>query len=238
MKVRYATINEKGIRYCNEDSFNIVDMQDNNRWMGIVSDGMGGHSFGDIASKIVVDEMSSHWNAHVKNDDEKDWIVNACQETYKKIEQKSDQFRHCEMGATMVMACLEGNKITIAHLGDSRCYYVRKKPMNDETGKEVMGVEEVYRTKDHLKPGGELIAKCFFSYHPEIVEPEIVEFEVKPGDRFLLCTDGLYMSTYPHVLCERMMDDKTPDAIIDTYAFLCEKFSKDNYTGVLVMIDE
>ena len=84
MKVKYATLNEKGIRYTNEDSFNIVDMQDINRWMGIVSDGMGGHSFGDIASKIVVDEMSSHWNNHVKNEDRKDWIVNACMETYKK----------------------------------------------------------------------------------------------------------------------------------------------------------
>ena len=35
-----------------------------------------------------------------------------------------------------------------------------------------------------------------------------------------------------------MMDDKTPEGIIDTYAFLYEKFSKDNYTGVVVMIDE
>lgn len=127
MKIKYATICEKGIRYNNEDSFNIVDIPDNNSWMGIVSDGMGGHSFGDIASKIVVDEMSSHWNDHVKSGNGKDWIVEACIATYKKIEKRSDQFRHCEMGATMVMACLEGNKITIAHLGDSRCYYVRKK---------------------------------------------------------------------------------------------------------------
>lgn len=81
MKIQYATINEKGIRCSNEDSFNIVDMQDKNRWMGIVSDGMGGLSFGDIASKIVVDEMSSHWNEHVKNEDGKDWIVNACKES-------------------------------------------------------------------------------------------------------------------------------------------------------------
>lgn len=238
MKVRYATISEKGIRYSNEDSFNIVDMQSNDHWMGIVSDGMGGHSFGDVASRIVVDEMSSHWNDHVTNNKKKEWIIDACKETYKKIEQKSNQFNHCEMGATMVMACIEHNKITIVHLGDSRCYYVRKKPSTNEKGEEIMVAEEVYRTKDHLKPGGELIAKCFFSYHPEIVEPEIAEFEVKPGDRFLLCSDGLYMSTYPYVICDRMIDDKTPESIIDTYAFLCEKFSKDNYTGILVMIDE
>ena len=69
MKIIYATISEKGIRYNNDDSFNIVDMQANNRWMG-GGDGMGGHSFGDSASKIVVDDMSSHWKKHVKNENE------------------------------------------------------------------------------------------------------------------------------------------------------------------------
>lgn len=239
MNIKYAAISEIGKRYNNEDAFKIVDMQEKGRWFGIVSDGMGGHSFGDFASKIVVDEMSSYWVDHAGRESARDLIINACKKVCEAIDKKSDQYRHCEMGATMVMVCVEGNKVTVAHIGDSRCYYVRKKDKSVADVDTTDSVEELYRTKDHLKPGGELIAKCFFSYHPEIAEPEIVEFEVKPGDRFVLCTDGLYYSMYPHILCERMMDEnKTLEQILDTYAFLCEKYSTDNYTGVLVAIEE
>ena len=45
MKIKYATISKTGRRHNNEDAFNVIDMSDNNRFMGIVCDGMGGHSF-------------------------------------------------------------------------------------------------------------------------------------------------------------------------------------------------
>lgn len=73
MRIIYAFISEKGIRYSNEDAFNIVDMQDNNRWMGIVSDGMGGHTKGGVGSKVVVDAISRYWerNNQIPDSEEK-----------------------------------------------------------------------------------------------------------------------------------------------------------------------
>ena len=53
MKIKYATISKTGRRHNNEDAFNVIDMSDNNRFMGIVCDGMGGHSFGETASETV-----------------------------------------------------------------------------------------------------------------------------------------------------------------------------------------
>ena len=76
-----------------------------------------------------------------------------------------------------------------------------------------------------------------FTCKPEAAAPDIVQFEVKPGDRILLCSDGLYKSMPPEILKERLMDDKTPEEILDVYDFLCEKNGDDNYTGILVEIE-
>ena len=53
MEIRYATISKTGRRHNNEDAFKVIDMPESNRFMGIVCDGMGGHSFGETASETV-----------------------------------------------------------------------------------------------------------------------------------------------------------------------------------------
>ena len=53
MKIKYATISEKGRRYNNEDAFRVIEHPEKNRWLGIVCDGMGGHSMGEVASETI-----------------------------------------------------------------------------------------------------------------------------------------------------------------------------------------
>ena len=60
------------------------------------------------------------------------------------------------------------------------------------------------------------------------------QFELKRGDRFFLCTDGVCQYVDPSILTERLMDDKTPEDIVDVIKSLCERSSQDNYTGILV----
>ena len=53
MEIRYATISKTGRRSNNEDCFNVLEMPEHNCFMGIVCDGMGGHSFGETACETV-----------------------------------------------------------------------------------------------------------------------------------------------------------------------------------------
>ena len=62
-------------------------------------------------------------------------------------------------------------------------------------------------------------------------------FEIKSRDRILLCSDGLYKSMPPEILKARMMDDKTPEEILDVFDFLCEKNGDDNYTAILAIVE-
>lgn len=61
MKIRYATISKTGRKHNNEDAYKVIDMPQNNRFMGIVCDGMGGHSFGETASETVCNTISDFW---------------------------------------------------------------------------------------------------------------------------------------------------------------------------------
>lgn len=139
------------------------------------------------------------------------------------LDAKADVLRKVEMGTTLVLAAIDGNKLTIAHAGDSRAYLLQNG-------------EVAYQTKDHVEHSvwGDFINRCFFSYQREKAEVEIHHFELNPGDRILLCTDGVCQFIAPDILTRRSRDDKSPEDVIDVILFLCEKFSKDNYTAILV----
>ena len=193
----------------------------------IVCDGMGGHALGDVASSTVGLSISEYWEKNPKCKDSVKKVIDACRQASLAIDKKADSFRQAEMGTTLVLASIEDNKVTIAHCGDSRCYLIRP------------DVGVVYQAKDHIddSSGWGAIDKCFFSYHPEAADVEVHEFELLPGDRLFLCTDGTYKAIAPEILKERLMDKKELCDVIDVVKFMCEKYSDDNYSGVLVEVE-
>ena len=64
MKIRYTTISKTGRRRNNEDAFKVISPPESNRFLGIVCDGMGGHSFGETASETVCNTISDFWKKH------------------------------------------------------------------------------------------------------------------------------------------------------------------------------
>lgn len=228
MKIHYATISETGKRQNNEDAFRIVNSGDDNRWLAVVCDGMGGHAMGEVASETVSDAIVDFWKKHTDEPDSETKVEKVCAHAMRTLDKKADSLTHCQMGTTMVMTNIEGDTVTIAHAGDSRCYLQRP----DE------GL--LYQTKDHVRLdyGWEVIDRCLFSYHHEADIPDIVQFKLKAGDRILLCSDGLYKSMSPDILLARMMDEKPLADILDVYDFMCEKQGDDNYTAVLIEVKE
>lgn len=228
MEIRYATISKTGRRHNNEDAYKVIDMPQNNLFMGIVCDGMGGHSFGEVASEAVSDAISKYWQDNTDTPDSDQKVVMACRKACNAINQKSYDLSHAEMGSTMVMVSIEGDKATIAHVGDSRCYLQRQ------------GEGLLYQTEDHVRIdfGWEVVSRCFFSYRPEVAVPDIRQFTIQKGDRILLCSDGLYKSIAPDILQARMLDDMPLEDILDVFDFLCQKQGDDNYTAILIEIEK
>ncbi len=222
----YAFISECGRRYENEDSFGIWEDKSAGRWLGIVCDGLGGHYFGKQTSQLVTDVIMEYWKNHAEEPDTPEKVVKACKAASRKLDMESKSNNYKETGTTMVMASIHNGKLTVAHIGDSRCYVNRP----DE------GV--VYETKDHVDYsfGWEKVERCFFSFKPEVAVPDVVQLDIRPGDRILLCSDGLYKSMPPEILKARMMDNQPPHQLLDVFAFLCEKNGDDNYTALLNLV--
>ena len=227
IKIQYASISETGKRQKNEDAFRIVGMADGNRWRAVVCDGMGGHDKGEVASETVADAIVDYWRNEVDETDSKLKVERACLKARVALDDCTFAMGHVKMGTTMVMASIEGDTVTIAHLGDSRCYLVRP------------DVGLLYQTKDHIRMdyGWEIIDRCFFSYRPEVCVPDVVQFKLKEGDRIMLCSDGLYKCMSNKFFLANMMDEKSLDEILDAYRIRCERQGDDNYTAVLIAVE-
>lgn len=226
--MKYATISKTGRRRNNEDILKIIDMPESNRFMGIVCDGMGGHGYGEVASETVCNTISDFWKKHTSTPDCDSKIKLACKKASSAIDKKANDLNHSEMGTTMVMASIENDVATIAHIGDSRCYVQRP------------GEGLLYQTQDHVKLdfGWEVIAKCFFTYRSDVAVPDIQQIKLLSDDRILLCSDGLYKCVdVIDNLQSLMMQDKPLEEIIHEFDHICQKYGDDNYTAILMEVE-
>ena len=223
-KVRYASFSECGNRRNNEDYCQVVANPDDGHYLFVCCDGMGGHSMGEVASQVVATAICEYWEQASFANGIEPVLQTAFRLASEALDAKAGVLHKVEMGTTMVLAAIYSDKIVIAHCGDSRCYFLRP------------NVGVVYQTKDHICHSvfGDFIDKSFFSYHASKAEVEVQKFEMHQGDRLFLCTDGVSSYCDPDILRERLMDDKSPEEVADVIQFLCEKFSKDNYTGIIV----
>ena len=222
--MRYTTFTERGCRSDNEDYCQVVIDNDAGRHLFVVCDGMGGHAMGEVASRVVGTAICEYWEQASFGEGVEQVLANAFQKASEALDAKADIFNHVEMGTTMVLAAICGSQLTIAHAGDSRCYLLRPPK----------GV--VHRTEDHMNQSvwGNYIDRSFFSYQRDKAKVEMRQLDLQDGDRVFLCTDGVYQCIDPDILVQRCIDDKSPEKVADVIKFLCEKFSNDNYSGILV----
>ncbi len=225
-QIRYTSFSECGVRRDNEDYCKVVANPDKERYLFVVCDGMGGHAMGEVASQVICTTICDYWNSVPIDSDTETILKEAFHRASEALDAKADVLNHVEMGTTMVLAAIVGNQLTIAHCGDSRCYFLRP------------NVGVVYQTKDHVNHSvwGDFIDCSFFSYQRDKADVEIRHFELQQGDRIFLCTDGVSSYVNPDILRDRLMDNKEPEEIVDIVKYLCEKSdTPDNYSGILVL---
>ena len=224
MKISYISFSGKGGRMNNEDCRSALNIDDE-RKMFIVCDGMGGHAFGEVASKTVCESISAYWEAHSQERDGDTKVYQAAKEAQKSLDERSGIY---QMGTTMVMMSIEGQTATIAHAGDSRCYVIDLKG------------NVKYRTIDHIETGTPWIPyinRAFFTRHPEQSVPEIKQIELEPCDRILLCTDGLYNAIEDETLLHTLQCAKDVEQVAKKYDTICQDMADDNYTAIIVEVE-
>ena len=222
--MKYIQFSEKGPRMNNEDSLNIVEIADK-RTLFVVCDGMGGHSCGEVASQTVCESFSAYWEQHPSQEDSESKVLDAAKDASRILDEKSGYY---QMGTTLVMCSIEGNRATIAHAGDSRCFVI-----------DIKGNVK-YRTIDHIESSSislPYINKAFFTRHPDDAVPDVKIVELQPLDRILLCTDGLYNAIDDETLLHTLQCAKDVEQVAEKYRAICEEKAGDNYTAIIIEME-
>src|SRR5690606_36632113 len=193
----------------NEDRMFVAE----DRMLYIVADGMGGQAAGEQASQMAVDVVTEqlaslpidlHDPAKIRK-----LLSQAVVAANDAILAQGDADPSVQnMGTTIVMAVLRGNRMYIAHVGDSRCYHMRNRNIEDVTTDHNLA-QALYQAKTISKE--ELQTHRFrhvlwkYLGSKEAGEgPDIKEVDVKPGDRLLLATDGVTGAVSDELLLDEM----------------------------------
>jgi len=182
------------IRSRNEDSLWI----DAGRGWLLLADGMGGHSSGDLASALAVNYVLDSLLATAEKHEAPDYIealAGSVVDANTAIRNAGKQSNaHNSMGATFIGALLKPGEVSYAYVGDSRLYLLRD-GMLTQLSRDHTLVQEFVNA-------GHLTTEMA-QYHPyrglltrglgvhDEVEPDTGIYALHPGDRLLLCTDGL-----------------------------------------------
>lgn len=193
LKLEVAGLSDVGCkRTNNEDSFGY----DLAAQLFVVCDGMGGMAAGEVASNTAVTQLVEYFKGHASpasTAEERLYqaIVYANQ-CVRALANAHEEFQG--MGTTLVSACLDGRKIVIGNVGDSRAYFLRGGACVQITHDHSYLAEQVrsgVMTADDAgaSPLQSLITRAIGT--ADTVEPDLFSAELEAGDIVLLTTDGL-----------------------------------------------
>jgi protein phosphatase len=203
-KFKFAEITDVGkVRDHNEDAIG----SDADMGLMVLADGMGGYNAGEVASEIAVQTITELAAEGATREDRNDRdpqtgmmrqsivLRDAISRANKIIFQTSQSQTHCEgMGTTLVAAMFYDNKVSIAHVGDSRAYRLRDEQFEQLTMDHSLLQELVdrgfYSEEEAQRSTNRNYVTRALGVEPT-VEVEVQEFDVLPNDIYLLCSDGL-----------------------------------------------
>ncbi len=203
-KINFAELSDTGrVRDHNEDAIR----SDPDIGLMVLADGMGGYNAGEIASGIavqIVTDMAIEGAERQERDDidshsglmrQSIVLRDAVYRANKIIYQTAQSQTHCEgMGTTIVACMFFDNKISVAHVGDSRAYRLRDGELIQLTMDHSLLQELVdrgyYSAEEAQRSTNRNYVTRALGVEPT-VEVEVHEHEVLPEDIYLLCSDGL-----------------------------------------------
>ena len=240
------------VRLNNEDSFRIVEPLN----LFILSDGMGGEAHGEIASSLAVDTIervcsSSKVDLEVTlaGASGENWteqtrlLQNAVLQANSGIYQSSQE--HPEqrgMGATLTAGWINGSKLSLAHVGDSRAYLLRTGNLQQLTNDHSLVAEQVRRgiiTPQQAEESEmQSVLLRALGAHPE-VDVDIDEFDLFPRDVLLLCSDGLTrMVTEPEIAGTLQAETDPEKAARKLVDLANERGGLDNVTVIVARLQD
>ena len=221
------------VRSHNEDAF--LDAPDRRLW--VVADGMGGHSAGDVASRMIVEKLGAvaapaDPTAHV------DAVEDALLAVNEDLRRHAQERKVSLIGATVVTLLAGPEYVVCGWAGDSRCYCFRNGKLerlsrDHSTAQEMMDTGQFTLEQLSGKQSGNTITRAVGGEPKLFLEWVIAGYE--PGTQFLLCSDGLTKEVADPRIEEEFRKGMAPKALAESFINLAlAAGGRDNVTAVVV----
>ena len=233
-----CAVSEQGGRLNNEDAvYPLPESVDQNQRLFLVCDGVGGANKGEIASALACESIPTYFDTFLETADPTPAFV---QKSIQYTESRFDSYvqAHPEaagMATTVTLLYVGREGITVGHIGDSRIYQFRKGKL-------------LYRTTDHTlvnsllqlgkitpeeavrHPQRHVILRAIQAGSCPVDIDVTLLRDVEPGDRFLLCTDGVLEKLTEEELAHIFQEGENAGAIKDALLEACQGKTRDNFS--------
>src|SRR3954451_10064111 len=231
LHLRWAAVTDQGhVRSNNEDSYYAGDH------LLVVADGMGGMAAGELASRLAIEAMTS-LDAPIDNAHQMDALHKALEAANGRIAETVAADNSLQgMGTTLTAVIFSGDRAAMAHVGDSRAYLLRDGRLNqltkDDTYVQMLVDQGLIKPEEAgSHPRRAVVTQAL---QGEPVSPSYIIVEPEPGDRWLLCSDGLTTVVPTERIEAAMLAESDPQACAERLLDLAlEGGGPDNITVIV-----
>lgn len=252
MQIASAGVSDVGrVRTNNEDCFRIVAPLR----LFVLSDGMGGEAHGEVASALAVETVTKHCLEGHENhsaplfgevqeslSDQTKRLASAVHLANKKIfEAAEGHLEQRGMGATLTAAWIDGAKLSIAHVGDSRAYLLRSGTLQQLTSDHSLVAEQVRRgiitAAEAEESQMQSVLIRALGAQPE-VEVDAEEHTLFVRDILILCSDGLTRMVTEPEIAGALQSETNPTRAAEKLVALANDYGgADNVTVIVIRLE-
>lgn len=223
------------VRQNNEDSLVI----DEEHGLAAVADGMGGEACGEVASAITVRMLKDWFARNNVSSPRRSILREAVRNAHYRVQEEARTGHACQgMGSTVVAASWDLPGVDIANVGDSRAYLVRGGQLKQLTTDQNLGNQMKQRsgwTDEQVAnfPQRHILTSAIGA--GEDVTIQLLSILAEPGDRFLLCSDGLYGPLGDEELARILLEPGSQRQVVEHLLGAArEAGGPDNITAILL----
>lgn len=245
MKIDYAARVETGTRETNEDRVlvdgQILDMTSLDGDLILptivaICDGCGGYDGGDIAAQTVLEVLSYEVPEALEDINYLAQVLNNCIQAVS--EKKAEMPLYSKMCTTVAGCVFLNNSIVIFHSGDSRVYRydgwgLARMTIDHSAVQQMIDIGQITEEEALISPNRNVITQCIGASCPP---PKIyvANTAIAPGEKFLLCSDGLWESVFAEQIKEILSRDIPLNEIVNILIETALKQGSDDNISVCI----
>ncbi len=207
MKYAYDCYSDIGGRNKNEDSFCAVNK--GNCYLFAVSDGLGGHECGEVASGIAISVLRDGFECNAEQ-----FVLSKAIIEANKLIIDRQRAAGLKMMATVSAVCISGNRTTIANIGDSRSYLFKGpsivfQTVDHSASQMAVGIGEISVSQIRNHEDRNILTRALGI--AETIKIDVTELKTDQFDRVLVCSDGFWECVLETEMCKAINISEHPD---------------------------